>query len=761
MWFVLFLFLFPINLWADSSSEIEFKAKFYQRDLGTNSVKGKGEAWLKANNRQVWADEIEFDFTTQKAVANGNVHIREGAIDIWCRHASYNLKGEDAVLDDATLIRGQLVMTGSVIRKLSRDKFEVEEGTYSNCNLDLIRTRDVTGCNLDWKLYGRYFTVTMEEYVHIHDALFYIKKLPVIYSPYFIAPVKSKRQSGFLMPHLTYRDNLGTGFSLPYFMALGTWHDLLATPTYYTKAGGQLGLTYRYLYSPTRQGQVSFSFLQRRFSANPDDLTAAPPPGRNFLGLVGEGAVDVSNIYWISGRTHTRQLLRLVSDPLYTVDYKADLNPQADLGYLRSQVSFTSPSDHLLFTSQIQYLQPLLISKDQGVDRGAVSQLPTISLSRTLTPFWGRFLSYEVDSRFTHFYRSSAFDQVPPNPATTGTNFDSDPLFDGNDYLRTGQRLQLEPRLIANFPMPRGFQFQPVLKAGSLLYHFDFPNSSVLHREYVETEVPLSMYLSRTFETSLEGYEKISHVFQPRVIYAASLYKGGQTNHPFFFSQTSTTPTLPNLSNPRFDVADQVTSFKYMRFELINRFRKKSADGISRFFLLQLSEQYNLETSSEDPRYSKRVGPIEVLSELNLGRFTGQIQASYQLEETKTLKGVPLATPVRENEISSSLIYQSPSLDKIRLNSLFRIKADPTLTEKSAYLEFYKTLPTFFDLSGQVEYSIQRKELRAYSIGFHFRSRPLSCWRFLFTTGRNANKESFAFLNFALAFGGPTDLSTP
>ena len=130
-----------------------------------------------------------------------------------------------------------------------------EEGTYTNCNLDLVRDSEVGGCQFDWKIYGRHLSVTMEEYIRISDALIYLKQTPIFYMPYFIAPVKTERQSGLLMPHLTYMTNIGTGLTWPYFLALGPWHDLTIDPTIYTgMVGYHLGLEYRYVYSRIKSG---------------------------------------------------------------------------------------------------------------------------------------------------------------------------------------------------------------------------------------------------------------------------------------------------------------------------------------------------------------------------------------------------------------------------------------------------------------------------------------------------------------------------
>ncbi len=86
---------------AAEIQNVEFRADYYERNMATNTIKGRGNAWLKKDAREIWANErIEFNFNTNHAFANGNVHIREKAVDAWCRHAEYDMKGDDVLLSD-------------------------------------------------------------------------------------------------------------------------------------------------------------------------------------------------------------------------------------------------------------------------------------------------------------------------------------------------------------------------------------------------------------------------------------------------------------------------------------------------------------------------------------------------------------------------------------------------------------------------------------------------------------------------------------
>lgn len=728
---------------SGNQGDIQFRASYYQRDLHTNSLRAKGNAWVRRGEKEIWADEIEVDFNTNKAIANGNVRVREGNLEMWGNHLSYWLSGTEAILEDAVVVSGQLVMTGAVIHKKNGDEFEIEEGSYSNCNIDLLRDKNVQDCSLDWKLHGRRISVRIDGYAHIYDGIIYIKQLPIFYTPYFIFPVKSRRQTGFLLPLLSYHETLGSGTSFPYFIALDRWHDATITPTQHSKAGYHLGVNYRYIYSPTIGGNFNFFITQRRISTLPgpnnENLDNVP-----LYGLVGKWAIDARNVYTFGERSHTRQTIKLVSDPYYTFDHAQDLGPIQDLAALRSQVSVTLPWDKDLLTGKATHFQSLLVSEDRGVDGGAPTQAPSISYSRLNTSLVDRYLSYEVDTTFDNFYRYRGFDQVPGVPVASGLNFDSTRQLDANDYIRAGRRLSVEPRLIAQVPMPPGFQFQPVFKAGSLLYHFDLPQSQVLHREYLETELPVMMTLSRTFSPGIEGFERIGHIFQTRFIYATSPYQSSEGSHPFFYRDNN------GLSSPRFDIRDQITPYEYMRFELVNRFlRQLPSKASERFLRLQVSEQLNLRTFHYDPRYQRRVGPLELLLEARIWRIAAQMQANYQLE---------VNNGVRENEWSSSIEYQGEQKDLLRINSRFVESADTNLRQQSLYLTFFKRLPIFFDIGGQAEYSLLHGEMLGHMLGFYFESKPRTCWGLAFETGRDTYNNPFARFNFKLYFGNPNDV---
>ena len=109
----------------------------------------------------------------------------------------------------------------------------------------------------DWSFRLREATVQVDGYAHVHDATMRAKKLPVLYTPYLLWPVKSDRSSGFLVPNIGYSERRGAELGLAYFQTLGRSYDTTFHLDTYTK--GFLGLGDEFRYAPTRGHQGATS----------------------------------------------------------------------------------------------------------------------------------------------------------------------------------------------------------------------------------------------------------------------------------------------------------------------------------------------------------------------------------------------------------------------------------------------------------------------------------------------------------------------
>lgn len=718
-WFSLFLFLASLSWGASPIDQIQFKANSYQRDNIRNLIKAKGSAWVKKGNRQVWADNLEIDVQQNKVYAVGNVHIQEGDLNIFCQEGVYGLEEAEGTLEEVTLLFGQTVISGQTLIQKNKEQFELINGFYTNCNTLPITGKSASRCPFDVKIYGRRFDLTLDSYVHIFDGIIYAQELPVFYTPYFIAPAKTRRQTGFLSPSNLFRQRIGTGFSFPFFWALSSWQDLTITPTWWTEIGTHLELDYRYIYSRKAHGRARLFLLENKF--NPDRNTPwIRVPGEKALGLVSELGLDLHNEIEFNHRLYSRQDLDFVTNNYWAQDFPTDFGALANFEYLRNQVSLSWPSDSSLLTGAVKYHPSLINTLTSQFDKGSVSQTPELRFHRKTLPFLTEPFYFEWDNRFTNFYR---------------------PVFsqDASETLRTGQRLSIQRRLLLNAPLAPGFQFQPLFQGGLTAYHFSEPQSVFKSQTFMDAQIPFALYLTRTYgDTSIqEG--AIRHIVQPRVLYEASLFRSKTPDQIFFDSVNSI-----GFSNPRFDQNDFSEPYEYFRFELNNRLLKKTDNSGQRFLLAQISNNYFLKPSLIN-RQEVGLGPLEIYLDLQLGSFSSQFQGLYHL---KKVDGV------NESDWSATVAYSASSGDKVSVATLLRNRAEKSDNDETVVLTVYKTLPIYLDVFGSIEHSFRQSFTRNYQVGFLFAAKPRNCWSLSFLTGRTVQLEQYARLVFGLTFGG-------
>ena len=114
-----------------------------------------------------------------------------------------------------------------------------------------------------WHFAGRKLDVTIDGYGTFSHGTFYAKKIPVLYFPYMLFPVKTTRQSGFLFPEqMAYSQNkLGWDMSIPYYWAIAKNADATFHQRYMSERGFQEGVEFRHATSPDSSTTIYGDYL--------------------------------------------------------------------------------------------------------------------------------------------------------------------------------------------------------------------------------------------------------------------------------------------------------------------------------------------------------------------------------------------------------------------------------------------------------------------------------------------------------------------
>lgn len=321
--------------------------------------------------------------------------------------------------------------------------------------------------------------------MRIHD-------VPVFYWPYYNFPIDDQRKSGFLTPYIGYGTNGGLNLALPYYLNLATNYDLILTPELYSKRGGMLGGTFRYL-TKHRHGQMVFSYMPedkeykkfKRDNAKTFQAQNRPPGKGNYRGSFSWQDDTQYNENWSTHIDYTN-----VSDDFYLQDFSNNLAVVTE-NQLLQKADVNYNNEHWTFLGRVQRyqtLQPLstLVSN-------VYSRLPQLVLT-------GNYPDSVLGGDFQVIGQFDSF-QWP-----------------GPGELPIGERYHVNPQL--SFPTHRAYGFfTPTI--GLQATHYSVKNQPLgsntnLNRALPVLSVDSGLYFDR--QLTLQGHDYIQ-TLEPRVYY--------------------------------------------------------------------------------------------------------------------------------------------------------------------------------------------------------------------------------------------------
>ncbi len=189
----------------DLREPVRVRADHIAYDKADDSYVAEGNVEIQQGNRKLTADFVSLKASTNEAQAKGNVVLVEGEDVLRSKEIKIDLGTNRGIILQGSLFlkKQNFTIRGEEIERQGEETYRVRKGSFTTCEGDWPA----------WRFTGRDTLVTLEEYATVHGAAFEIKNIPVFYSPYLIFPVKTKRQSGFLIPRIGFR--LTTPFSGP------------------------------------------------------------------------------------------------------------------------------------------------------------------------------------------------------------------------------------------------------------------------------------------------------------------------------------------------------------------------------------------------------------------------------------------------------------------------------------------------------------------------------------------------------------------
>src|SRR5690554_5867038 len=236
----------PVYASADSSS--------FEQDQQTGTL--QGDVVLRQGRLQAQSNQASFDRANNLVRLEGNVRLRDQGVLILGEDGQMHIETGEARVNQVRYVVHEANARGTADSLRRRDDavIVITDGSYTTCD---------PGRNT-WSLHSDDIELDREKgWGEARHVTLKVKDVPVFYTPYFYFLLDDRRQSGLLVPSLSYSSNSGSAYTQPYYFNLAPNYDATLYPTLMTDRGLQLEGEFRYL-TPTSSGQIGASVLDDR-----------------------------------------------------------------------------------------------------------------------------------------------------------------------------------------------------------------------------------------------------------------------------------------------------------------------------------------------------------------------------------------------------------------------------------------------------------------------------------------------------------------
>ena len=436
----------PIDITADQV--------VYEQERGLYEASGNVRI-EQPGGRLMTADWLTVNQKTQIGIAVGNVTIRDGDDVVRAEFAAVDVRTLQAVATQASLDTPVgLKVTGAAVERTGESTYRVEDGTFTACRCPPGKERE------PWQVDIGEADIEVGGYAVARDVKFRILDIPVVYVPWLILPVKTERQTGFLVPSVGSTSRGGTEVELPFFWAARHDLNLLFRPQWIDKRGVKTAVELEYLLGESGTWSGGLAYL-----TNDDEVD--DDPDKRFS--------SDRSAYWLDVDQPLPWSLRFgadvtrVSDNNYPIDFE-DLKDEArNARFLHSSLFVTGAERGFYTGVQATAFDDLQSPNDVDRDDFLLRKLPDVhlqALSRQLgpLPLWAG-----LDARYTYFHQpgqKTLFGSAA-NAPVQGRFFDTglDGRFNADEELIP---LGPDPHL-DDFGLPGGTEGDGLFQEGELL----------------------------------------------------------------------------------------------------------------------------------------------------------------------------------------------------------------------------------------------------------------------------------------------------
>ncbi len=383
--------------------------------VSKDHLKRSGSVEVTCADMKFFADEVETFVDKHLLLARGNVVFTQGGTRIGAERMEFDTKAKTGAFYHASgtvSLEGRVDRSmfgtqepeayfyGEKLEKIGEKKYRISKGAFTTCVQPTPR----------WEMASGSVTITLDDYALLKNPVLKVKGVPVLYVPILYYPIQEDdRASGFLIPVYGASTLKGQSISNAFFWAISRSQDATIFHDWFSKTGQGLGGEYRYIMSPSSNGNLTTYWLDEHAAdiAQPNGTLLHRDPRRSYR-------IDGGFNQGLSRRVRARGNINYFSDvsvqQLYNQDIYRSSNRQTRIGG-----NVTGNWGSYLLTGTLQRDEVFYNQTSSNV----VGSLPRIGVSRAEKPIGNLPFYFQVNGEYGALVRE---DRNGSTRADRGTN---------------------------------------------------------------------------------------------------------------------------------------------------------------------------------------------------------------------------------------------------------------------------------------------------------------------------------------------------
>ncbi|MBN2208549.1 MAG: LPS-assembly protein LptD [Candidatus Coatesbacteria bacterium] len=244
---------------------VEVYALKQHYDDKTGMATLEGAVDIRFGEVRLRADKMTVNRRTMETVATGNIILEYQENRIVGDRLEMNLSTRlGKVYSAQAFLEPSYFLTAKMMERFSLDKYRVDGATFTTCSQDVP----------DWSFKMKRATIHVDNYIYLSHGSMWVKKMPIIYLPYWIYPVKPDRTTGFLMPEFGSSTRLGNYMKNSFFWATTDNTDATFSLEGYDRGTFAESVEFRYVLSPTAGGNLYAFHVSEKQAMQSYDTTS-------------------------------------------------------------------------------------------------------------------------------------------------------------------------------------------------------------------------------------------------------------------------------------------------------------------------------------------------------------------------------------------------------------------------------------------------------------------------------------------------------